>query len=107
MAKPLKHVFVCTQNRGPGHPRGSCNQNGCGEVLDEFMIEFQRRNLEDKFRLTVTGCIGPCGTGPSVLVYPDGVMYGKVAKEDVAAIVEQHLLGDVPLEALRVPADIW
>jgi (2Fe-2S) ferredoxin len=107
MAKPEKHVFICTQNRGPGHPRGSCNQSGCGEVVDEFMFEFQQRNLGDRFRLTVTGCMGPCGSGPSVLVYPEGVMYGRVGKADVAAIIEEHLLGDAPLERLKVPSEIW
>jgi (2Fe-2S) ferredoxin len=107
MAKPLKHIFICTQNRGPGHPQGSCNQNGCGDVLDEFLFEFQKRDLSEKFRLTMTGCMGPCGTGPSVLVYPEGVMYGKVTKDDVAAIVDEHLLGDVPVARLCVPSEIW
>jgi (2Fe-2S) ferredoxin len=107
MAKPLKHVFICTQNRGPGHPQGSCNQNGCGDVLEEFMFELHKRDLVDKFRLTLTGCIGPCGSGPSVLVYPEGVMYGKVTKEDVVAIIDEHLLGDVPVARLCVPAEIW
>lgn len=107
MPKPQKHVFVCTQNRGPGHPRGSCQQSNCGEIVDEFMLEFQARELHGKYALTFTGCIGPCGTGPSVLVYPEGIMYGKVTRQDVKAIIEEHLLGDVPVERLKVPADIW
>ena len=57
--------------------------------------------------MTSSGCIGPCGNGPSVLVYPEGVMYGGVNKDDVAAIIEQHLLGDQPVERLKVPAEIW
>lgn len=107
MPKPKKHVFVCTQNRGPGHPRGSCQQNNCNEVIDEFMLEFQQRDLRANFALTPTGCIGPCGSGPSVLVYPEGIMYGKVTREDVKAIIDEHLLGDTPVERLKVPADIW
>ncbi len=107
MPKPKKHVFVCTQNRGPGHPRGSCQQSNCGEIVDEFMLEFQQRDLHGKYALTFTGCIGPCGCGPSVLVYPEGVMYGKVTRQDVKAIIDEHLLGDVPVERLKVPADIW
>ena len=60
-----------------------------------------------RFAVTGSGCLGPCGTGPSVLVYPEGVMYGGVAKDDVAVIIEQHLLGDKPVERLAVPAEIW
>lgn len=107
MPKPQKHVFVCTQNRGPGHPRGSCQQSGCAEVMDQFMWEFQQRELYGKYALTPSGCIGPCGGGPSVLVYPEGIMYGKVTKADVTAIIDEHLLADAPVERLKVPADIW
>jgi (2Fe-2S) ferredoxin len=107
MPKPLKHIFVCTQNRGPGHPRGSCVQSGCSEMWEEFQYQFQVRDLWGKYALTATGCIGPCGFGPNVLVYPEGVMYGKVTKADVAAIIDEHLLGDQPVERLKVPGDVW
>ncbi len=106
MPKPKKHVFICVQNRGPGHPRGSCMQSGCSEVWEEFAFEFQQRNLNGQFALSNTGCLGPCN-GPHVLVYPEGVMYGPVSKGDVAAIIEEHLLGDTPVAHLQVPADVW
>ena len=40
MAKPVKHIFVCTQSRPPGHPRGSCGANGSMVVFQEFMQQF-------------------------------------------------------------------
>jgi (2Fe-2S) ferredoxin len=107
MPRPQKHVFVCTQNRPQGHPRGSCAASGCAEIMNEFMNQIQSRNLFDRIGLTNTGCMGPCTTGPNVLVYPDGVMYGKVSPHDVALIIEQHLLGDEPVTALQVPAEVW
>lgn len=107
MPRPQKHVFVCTQARPPGHPRGSCSTSGCAEVMNEFMNEIQRRNLFETIGLTNTGCMGPCGQGPSVLVYPEGVMYGHVKKADVKNIIDQHLLGGQPIEALKVPAEVW
>ena len=51
--------------------------------------------------------MGPCMIGPSVLVYPEGIMYGKLKKEDVKTIIEQHLLGGEPVASLIVPAEIW
>lgn len=107
MPKPEKHVFVCNQNRSIGHPRGSCQQNGCGEVMEQFMWEFQQRELQSTYGLTACACIGPCGNGPSVLVYPEGILYGKVSREDVKTIIDEHLIGDTPVERLKVPADIW
>lgn len=107
MPKPEKHVFICAQNRPPGHPRGSCAERGCGEVLEEFLMQLQQRNCFDKIAVTNTGCIGPCGSGPNVLVYPEGIFYGGVTKEDVNEIYESHLLGDTPVERLKVAEDIW
>lgn len=107
MAKPKKHVFICTQMRPPEHPRGSCGSKGSAAVFQEFLQQFEKRGLWGNFAVTSSGCIGPCGYGASVLVYPEGVMYGAVSKEDVAAIIEEHLLGDQPVERLKVPASIW
>lgn len=107
MPKPDKHVFVCVQNRPPGHPRGACGHHGCMDILNEFMEEIQSRNLYDRIALTNTGCLGPCGHGPSVLVYPEGIMYGRLKKQDVKTIVEQHLVGGAPVESLKLPVDVW
>ncbi|MGR8934700.1 MAG: (2Fe-2S) ferredoxin domain-containing protein [Gammaproteobacteria bacterium] len=107
MPRPEKHVFVCVQNRPQGHPRGSCVASGCEAVMNEFLNEMQKRNLFEKIALTSTGCLGPCQTGPNVLVYPEGVLYGKVSKGDVAAIIDEHLLGGKPIERLQAPKDIW
>ena len=107
MPKPERHVFLCAQSRQPGHPRGSCAENGCSEVIEEFINQLQQRNCYDKIAITHTGCIGPCSMGPNVLVYPEGVMYGKVSKTDVTEIFDKHLLGGVPVDRLKAPEDIW
>ena len=75
--------------------------------MNEFMNEIQARNLFEKIALTNTGCLGPCMMGASVLVYPEGLMYGKVTKADVKTIIEQHLLGGEPVTQLLVPAEVW
>lgn len=107
MPKPLKHVFICTQNRPQGHPRGSCTASGCVDIMNTFLNEIQSRNLFDRIAVTNTGCLGPCMTGPNVLVYPEGILYGRVKKEDVNRIIDQHLLGDEPVTALQVSPEIW
>ena len=107
MPRPEKHVFICTQNRPQGHPRGSCGSSGSMEIFNEFMNEVQNRNLFEKITLTNTGCMGPCMAGPSVLVYPEGVFYGKVKKSDVKTIMEQHLIGGEVVANLVVPKEIW
>ena len=76
-------------------------------MMEAFLGELQNRNLFDKVAITNTGCLGPCGTGPNVLVYPEGVMYGGVGVDDVAAIFDEHLVGGQPVERLMLPKDVW
>jgi (2Fe-2S) ferredoxin len=107
MSKPARHVFVCTQNRPPNHPRGSCGAKGSTEVLQAFWAELQQRQAYDKVAITYSGCIGPCEAGPNVLVYPEAVLYSGVSKADVAEIFTQHLEGGEVVERLRAPAAVW
>ena len=105
--KPKKHVFVCTQGRPPGHPRGSCMQGGSQAVMQAFLNELGSRNAFDRFAVTACGCLGPCDGGPHVLVYPEGVMYQRVQPGDVGEIFDQHLEFDEPVERLLVPPGVW
>lgn len=108
MPKPKKHLLVCVQGRPKGHPRGSCQEKGCGQVWQAFSDAFTARNLwSSGFLLTNTGCLGPCHLGPSVLVYPEGVMYAGIKLADVETIIDEHLLRDQPVERLKAPADVW
>jgi (2Fe-2S) ferredoxin len=107
MAKPQKHVFVCAQTRPPGHPRGSCANNGSQQLLQSFWQELQQRNLFDIISITYSGCIGPCDNGPNVVVYPEGVLYCGVTKEDVPVIFDEHLIGGTPVARLLPPAGVW
>ncbi|MGB0684389.1 MAG: (2Fe-2S) ferredoxin domain-containing protein [Magnetovibrionaceae bacterium] len=107
MARPEKHVLVCVQGRPPGHPRGSCQATGSADLFAEFMGQMEKRQLWGRFAVTSTGCLGPCHLGASVLVYPEGIMYGQVKPEDVNEIFDKHLLEGEPIERLKVPADVW
>jgi (2Fe-2S) ferredoxin len=106
MARPQYHLFICSTVRPPGHPRGSCGDRGCREVLDEFMFQQQQRQLPHVM-ITACGCLGPCGQGPNILIYPEGTFYGGVTRADVATIFEQHLVAGDVVERLKVAADLW
>lgn len=107
MPRPQRHVFVCSQNRPAGHPRGACAHKGASDVLQTFWQELQNRNLYSEIAVTYSGCIGPCDQGANVLVYPEGVLYRGVQKEDVAEIFNEHLIEGRPVERLLAPAAVW
>jgi (2Fe-2S) ferredoxin len=97
-----RHVFVCTNRRPDGHAKGSCAQKGSEEIRALFKAEMDRAGLRDRMRANAAGCLDACEHGVSVVVYPDGVWYGRVQKEDVAEIVREHLVAGRPVERLRM-----
>jgi (2Fe-2S) ferredoxin len=90
-----------------GHPRPSCGQKNCAEVAEAFYLQLQERQLFDKVQVTTTGCLGPCSEGPSVLVYPEGIMYAGVSKDDVSEIFDNHLEKGNPVERLVISKEFW
>jgi (2Fe-2S) ferredoxin len=95
-----KRVFVCVQNRPLGDPRGSCQARSGGLVYHAFHDEMERHHPGHK--LTSCGCLGPCETGATVLVYPEGILYGRVGPDDVPEIVQKHLVAGHPVARLVV-----
>ena len=96
------HVFVCENRRPPGHPKGSCAEAGGPEVREALKAELRRRGLDGQVRANGAGCLDACATGPTVVVYPEGVWYGGVTVADVPEIVESHLVNGRPVERLRL-----
>lgn len=99
MAKPEKYVFVCTNTRPDGHPRGSCIERGGAEVL-QTLRDLQGEKGLVHFKVVATGCLEPCLAGPSVYVAPDDVWYGGVTVEDCERIIDEHLVRGRPVQML-------
>ncbi len=103
MAKFERHIFICCNTRPEGHPRGCCSARGGETVRAAFKKELEQRGLKGRVRANQSGCLDQCEHGPTVVVYPEAVWYGFVKPEDVAEIVEQHIVGGRPVERLRLP----
>lgn len=97
-----RHVFICTNRRDPGNPKGCCAEKGSEEVRSAFKGMLHDLGLKDRIRANAAGCLDQCENGVTVVVYPEQVWYGHVKVEDVKEIVEKHLVGGVPVERLRM-----
>lgn len=97
-----KHVFVCTNQRPEGATRVSCGESHGLALVNRFKELIKEKGLQVQIRAQKAGCFDICEFGPNVIVYPEGVYYGKVQLEDVESIVVQHLQNNQPVEALRL-----
>ena len=79
---PANHVAVCTNQ--------TCAADGAPEVL-ERLRQAARDSEQCDVRITRSSCLGRCGDGPMVAVYPENVWYGGVGGEDAERIVASHL----------------
>jgi sirohydrochlorin cobaltochelatase len=85
--RPLKkHVLVCAN--------ADCADRGGLMVLDAIRRAVRRAGMQRQVRVTRTSCMGRCGEGPALVVYPDGVWYRGVRREDAEDIVSEHIAGD-------------
>jgi (2Fe-2S) ferredoxin len=100
--KLSRHVFVCMNERAPGHARGDCKTRGAEAVLEAFKSGVKAAGLGTEVRAQKSGCLDVCEHGPSVVVYPEGVWYARVTPEDAREIVASHLVKGVPVERLRL-----
>jgi (2Fe-2S) ferredoxin len=93
-----KHVFVCTNSKPDDD--GCCAARGSEQVLQKLRAEISARKLQKEIHVTTCGSLGTCGHGPNMVVHPDGTWYSGVNVNDVAEIVEQHLVGSKVVERL-------
>lgn len=102
MPKFEHHIFICTNQRPPENPRGCCDPAGLGSLQLAFKKELSARGLKTSVRANKAGCLDQCEHGPTVVVYPEAVWYGGVKAEDVAEIVESHIIHQQPVARLRL-----
>ena len=87
-------VLVCA---GTG-----CTIGNSGELITEFEKEIKALGLENEVEVLRTGCLGLCGVGPNISIYPDNIIYKSVKPEDVKEIVMEHFYKGRPVHRLML-----
>ncbi len=77
-----------------------CLASGAEAVVDAFIDEIERRELQITVELKQTGCHGFCEQGPVVVIRPKKVFYRRVKPEDVPEIIEETVLHGNVIERL-------
>jgi (2Fe-2S) ferredoxin len=99
------HVFFCTNRREDGSQ--CCAQCGSQEMRDYLKQRTKALGIAGagRVRINTAGCLDRCSDGPVIVVYPEGVWYTYVDRDDVEEILNEHLVGGRVVERLRLPGE--
>lgn len=89
-----RHAFVCVNAE-------ACAPLGAEAVHKAMKDALREAGLKESLRVNKAGCLGQCGHGPIVVVYPEGTWYSHVTPEDGLRIWREHMLGGRPVVDLQ------
>ncbi|HUL95610.1 MAG TPA: (2Fe-2S) ferredoxin domain-containing protein [Usitatibacter sp.] len=96
------HVFFCTNRR-------DAPETCCATHDAEAMRKYAKGRVKElglsgpgQVRVNQAGCLDRCEEGPCIVVYPEGVWYTYVDKQDIDEIVEEHLVNGRIVGRLRI-----
>lgn len=101
------HLFLCTNERPEGHPRGSCAARGSVKLRDYMKARAKEFGLAERnVRTQQAGCLDRCELGPVLVIYPEGVWYTVRTKDDIDEVLLTHVRDGGRVERLMLhPAD--
>lgn len=100
MAYYEKHVFFCLNQRESGED--CCNNHDATAMRLHAKERIKALQLDEKIRINAAGCLGRCGEGPVIVVYPEETWYTYVDIEDIDEIIDSHLVGHNVVNRLKI-----
>jgi (2Fe-2S) ferredoxin len=96
------HVFFCVNVRENGE--ACCAQHNAQAMRDYAKQRIKELKLAGPGRVRVNnaGCLDRCTEGPCIVIYPEGVWYTYVDREDIDEIIAEHLVNGRVVERLRI-----
>lgn len=100
MSHYTKHIFICTNQKAPG--KQCCANSGGEEYFDFMKAKLLELDLHGpgKIRVSKSGCLGRCSSGPCIVIYPEGVWYTYSSFSDIEQIIRSHLIDGEIVEQL-------
>ena len=81
------HILVCVNDR---HGESKSCGDGLGTALKDCLKEqVAARGWKGRVRVSQSGCLGLCARGPNAMIYPQGLWFSSVGREDCDRILDE------------------
>ncbi|MEI6031742.1 MAG: (2Fe-2S) ferredoxin domain-containing protein [Synechococcaceae cyanobacterium ELA739] len=96
------HLLLCaTPSKAlccPDPALGQASWDTLKRLVRELGLEDPARPQGVVWR-TKADCLRVCAEGPILLIWPEGITYGAVTPERIERILQQHVVGGLPVDA--------
>jgi len=69
-----------------------CLSSDCKEFKEAFVLALENENLLDKVKINLTGCMGACTLGPTLIINPGNTLYCNLNPASASQIVNEHII---------------
>ena len=80
-----KQILVCLNE--------TCKCQGSDKVFEKLKARIKELDLKKTYIPSRVLCLGLCGKGPNVVVWPEGTVYCGFTEDNVEDLIQKHLLG--------------
>jgi len=94
-----KHVLVCINE--------TCKNQGSEKIFERLKTRIKELNLKKTYRPSRVVCLGLCGKGPNICIWPEGTVYCGFVEDKVEDLIQKHLLnGEMLTDLLYKPDNL-